>query len=60
MHSLSLGSFGDDTLQLVPQLRAESGDAREATWLTQRIISVAIQRGNAASVLPSQPLPPTP
>ncbi len=57
----SLGSFGDDALQLVRQLggrlRAESGDARKTTWLTQRI-SVAIQRGNAASVLASLPRPP--
>jgi hypothetical protein len=57
----TLGSFGYDVLQLLRQvgrrLRAESGDARKATWLTQRI-SVAIQRGNAASVLASLPRPP--
>ncbi len=56
----TLGSFGDDALQLVRQLsgrlRAESGDPREPTWLTQRI-SVTIQRGNAASVLASLPRP---
>jgi hypothetical protein len=40
-----LGSFGYgyDALQLVRQLggrlRAESGDARETTWLTQRNVS---------------------
>jgi hypothetical protein len=37
----TLGSLGYDVLQLLRQvggrLRAESGDARKATWLTQRI-----------------------
>jgi hypothetical protein len=50
----TLGTFGDEALQLVSELggrlRNTTGDAREKTWLIQRI-SVAIQRGNAASVL---------
>jgi hypothetical protein len=54
----TLGSFGDDALQLVRQLgarlRQSSGDAGEKTWLTQRI-SVAIQRGKTASILASMP-----
>jgi hypothetical protein len=54
----TLGSFGDDAMQLVRELgarlRQSSGDAREKTWLTQRI-SVAIQRGNAASILATMP-----
>ncbi len=54
----TLGSCGDEALQRVRELggrlRAASGDAQETTWLTQRI-SVAIQRGNAASVLATMP-----
>jgi hypothetical protein len=50
----TLGTFGEEALQLVHELgghiRAFSGDARETTWLIQRL-SIAIQRGNAASIL---------
>jgi hypothetical protein len=56
----TLGTFGEEALQLVNELggrlRNATGDAREKTWLIQRI-SVAIQRGNAASVLAT--IPPT-
>jgi hypothetical protein len=56
----TLGSFGEEVLQLVSELggrlRSTTGDAREKAWLIQRI-SVAIQRGNAASVLGT--IPPT-
>jgi hypothetical protein len=55
----TLGTFGEEALQLVSELggrlRSTTGDAREKTWLIQRI-SVAIQRGNAASVLATIPL----
>ncbi len=55
----TLGNFGKEALQLVSELegrlRSTTGDAREKTWLIQRI-SVAIQRGNAASVLATIPL----
>ncbi len=54
----TLGSFGDDALKLVHdlegRLRAVSGDGRETSWLIQRV-SLAIQRGNAASVLATIP-----
>jgi hypothetical protein len=54
----TLGSFGDDALQLVRELgarlRQSSGDAREKTWL-RKLFSVAIQRGNAASILATMP-----
>jgi hypothetical protein len=56
----TLGTFGEEALQQVNELRGRLrntfGDAREKTWLIQRI-SVAIQRGNAASVLAT--IPPT-
>ncbi len=52
-------TFGEEALQLVSELggrlRSTTGDAREKTWHIQRI-SVAIQRGNAASVLATIPL----
>jgi hypothetical protein len=48
-----MGTFGEEALALVhdlgKRLRESSGDGRETTWLIQRI-SVAIQRGNAASI----------
>ncbi len=54
----TLGSFGDDALKLVHdlggRLRSVSGDGRETSWLIQRV-SLAIQRGNAASVLATIP-----
>ncbi len=53
------GTFGEEALQLVSELggrlRSTTGDAREKTWLIQRI-SVVIQRGNAVSVLVKIPL----
>jgi hypothetical protein len=56
----TLGSFGEEALQLVRELggllRSTTGNAREKTWLIQRI-SVASQRGNSASVLGT--IPPT-
>jgi hypothetical protein len=56
----TLGTFGEEALELVSELgrrlRNTTGDPREKTWLIQRI-SVAIQRGNAASVLAT--IPPT-
>jgi hypothetical protein len=55
-----LGSFGEEALQVVSELggllRSTTGDAREKTWLIQRI-SIAIQRGNAESLLAT--IPPT-
>jgi hypothetical protein len=54
----TLGSFGEEALQLVRELggrlRATTGDSRETSWLFQRI-SVAIQRGNSASILATIP-----
>jgi hypothetical protein len=56
----TLGTFGEEALQLVSELGRRlpntTGHPREKTWLIQRI-SVAIQRGNAASVLAT--IPPT-
>jgi hypothetical protein len=56
----TLDTFGKEALQLVSELGGRrsgstTGDAQEKTWLIQRI-SVAIQRGNAASVLATIPL----
>jgi hypothetical protein len=53
-----MGTFGEEALKLVRnpggQLRASSGDGRETSWLMQRI-SLAIQRGNVASILSTIP-----
>jgi hypothetical protein len=50
----TLGTFGEEALKLTRELgqrlRNTTGDSRETSWLTQRI-SLAIQRGNSASVL---------
>ncbi len=55
----TLRTFGEEALQLVSELggrlRSTTGDARKKTWLIQRI-SIAIQRGNAGSVLAPIPL----
>ena len=56
----TLGPFGEDALKLVKELggrlHASSGESRSTSFLKQRI-SLAIQRGNAASVLAT--IPPT-
>ena len=53
-----MGTFGEEALKLVKQLGrrliAISGDLRSTSFLFQRI-SMAIQRGNAASVLDTIP-----
>jgi hypothetical protein len=50
----TLGTFGEEALKLTHdlgrRLRIFTGDSRETSWLIQRI-SLAIQRGNSASVL---------
>ena len=54
----TLGPLGEDALKLVRELgrriHAESGDSRSTSFLFQRI-SLAIQRGNAASVFGTIP-----
>ena len=56
----TLGPFGDEALKLVKELGRRlyesTGESRSTAFLTQRI-SLAIQRGNAASVLATIPLP---
>ena len=56
-----MGTFGADAKDLIrdlgSRLRAVTGEPRSATFLTQRI-SIAIQRGNAASVLATIPKSP--
>ena len=54
----TLGPFGEEALALVNdlgrRLRQETGDHRSTSFLTQRI-SIAIQRGNAASIMATIP-----
>jgi len=54
----TMGSSGEDAVQLVKELggrlQPQSGDTRATSFLRLRI-SIAIQRGNAASVLVSIP-----
>ena len=56
----TMGSFGKEALRLVRELgsrlHASSGEPRSTSYLFQRL-SLAIQRGNAASVLGT--VPPT-
>jgi hypothetical protein len=59
----TIGPFGDDALkfvwQLLGRLRSAMGEPRETAWLIQRI-SLAIKRGNAASVVATIPPNPQP
>lgn len=54
----TLGTFGEEAIELVNELgrrlRAATGEIRSRLYLTQRI-SIAIQRGNSASVLATLP-----
>ena len=54
----TLGTFGEEALSLVQELgrriRGVTGEARSRLFLTQRI-SIAIQRGNAISILATLP-----
>ena len=54
----TLGTFGEESISLVHELgrriRSETGEARSRLFLTQRI-SIAIQRGNAISILSTFP-----
>ncbi len=59
----TIGPFGDAAFKLVRELggrlREATGEPRETAWLIQRI-SLAIQRGNAASVTSTIPTNPHP
>jgi hypothetical protein len=59
----TIGPFGDDALKFVhrpgDRLRSATGEPRETAWLIQRI-SLAIQWGNAASVVATIPPNPQP
>jgi hypothetical protein len=54
----TLGTFGEEALQFIKELgrriRNETGDQRQTAFLFQRI-SIAVQRGNAASILATIP-----